>query len=373
MGLIIYLIFIFLSFGQLGRISFFEQVINIYLYEMIMGIGLIVLFFLSGFKRLLIELYKKKAILFFLGVLLISLINNFWNFSLKENFIGFLYWFRLFFYFIFFIALSIQKNTRIILAIKRGFYFFIYLTIFFSFIQYFLYPDLRNLYYLGWDPHQYRVFGSFFDTTISGIIFMILFFYFLNERKYKQSIINRLILFLLFILLILTYSRITYLSIICGLIFYFYNRRIIFIIFFLFFSIILLPRFPGESTNLARYFTIEARINNYREGIEYWLKRPFLGWGYNRIRFLRSVDNINHAGANFSSSFLTIAVSSGVVGLFAFIKLLYIFFSSNDRLVKTITFAVGFASLLDNVFLVNFVLFLFLMICFSRPIRLSDN
>ena len=39
--------------------------------------------------------------------------------------------------------------------------------------QFVFYPDLRNLMYLGWDPHYYRVFSTLFDPNFSGILFVL--------------------------------------------------------------------------------------------------------------------------------------------------------------------------------------------------------
>lgn len=39
-----------------------------------------------------------------------------------------------------------------------------------GFMQYFFYPNLRNLYYLGWDDHLYRLFSVFFDPNFAGAL-----------------------------------------------------------------------------------------------------------------------------------------------------------------------------------------------------------
>src|ERR1700722_12473805 len=42
-----------------------------------------------------------------------------------------------------------------------------------GYIQFFLYPHLRNLYYLGWDEHLYRMFSSFLDPNFVGTFFVL--------------------------------------------------------------------------------------------------------------------------------------------------------------------------------------------------------
>lgn len=382
MTVLIYLIFFIFSFGQLGRISFWNQQINIYLYELMMVIVMGLLMVKIRPKRLirLIGQIRKKQLQpigFFLLILLLSLIYRFWEFPFNVNLVGFLYWLRLFFYFFFFFSFSIwleKEKKKAILS--KSLVMITILTIIFSYTQYLLYPNLRNLYYLGWDPHHYRAFGLFFDTTLAGIIFSILFFFWLHKKGLRT--IRLIGLIGLLGLILLTYSRITYLSFLLGLVFYFsqkkWSKLIITLVFFGFLTLIfLIPKTPGESTNLKRLFTIEARINDYQEGIFLWLKQPILGWGYNRIRFLRSVEDINHAGANFSSSFLTILVSSGVIGLIGLMGLVRWFFIKGNTLIKTLVLIVSISSLFDNIFLTNFILFLFLAIFILLVNPLSDS
>lgn len=368
MKYLIYLLFFLLSFGQLQRISFLDQQVNIYLHEVVMaaiGIRLIGRIGQIGRRG---PIRWVRAIIFFLGVLLLSLINNFWLFTPLQNLVGFLYWGRLLLYFSFFLVLlnwggeggEGSKGNKGIL--KRGLDIFIILTIIFSYLQYFLYPNLRNLYYLGWDPHQYRVFGLFFDTSIAGIVFVMMFFWMAEGRmRLKQVGLISLIG-----LILLTYSRITYLSFIVGLIYYLSKKialkKILFLIFIFLFLIFLLPRPFGEGVKLERILTIEARIADYKEGIRLWVKKPILGYGYNRIRYVRQLENFTHAGAAFSSSFLTILVASGVIGLIGLIGVIGRIFKQGNQLVKTIILVTTVASLFDNVLLNNFVLLLFFLI-----------
>src|SRR3989344_755056 len=79
-------------------------------------------------------------------------------------------------------------------------------------IQFFLYPDLRNLMYLGWDPHYYRLFSTILDPNFAGIIFVftvLLGFYFYVQRKHRLLLSAMLIPI---IALVLTFSRSSYLA-----------------------------------------------------------------------------------------------------------------------------------------------------------------
>lgn len=348
-----------------------EQQINIYPHEIIMGF--ILLTWVSQFGRIRrIDQIKAigRSIGIFLAILFLSLVNGFWQYDLLQNLVGLLYWGRLVLYFGFFIFLvgwlnqgdSPSLNNK--KTVKRGLIAFVILVILFSYIQYFLYPDLRNLYYLGWDPHWFRVFGLFFDPSITGVIFIMLFFWVLEAGKIGTVKLMGEIALLGLILL--TYSRIVYLSFIAGLIYYFWKKitfkKILIFIFSFLLLILLLPRPFGESVRLERIFTIETRLKDYQEGLSLYVKKPFLGYGYNRLRYVRDQDLISHAGANFSSSFLTILVASGILGLLAFLIMLVEFYRIGNLLSKTLLIVVSLASVFDNVLLVSFALIVFLII-----------
>jgi len=390
MRYLIYLLFFLLSFGQLGRISFLDQQANIYLHELMMGF--VVIGHMGQIRQIrLIGIWKWTF--FFLTVLLLSLINNFWQFNLQQNLIGFLYWGRLVLYFVFFLILfnwgskGSEENKGVL---KRGLDIFATLTVIFSYLQYFLYPNLRNLYYLGWDPHHYRVFGLFFDTSITGIILVMMFFWVAEWRNI--GFIRPISLIGLIGLILLTYSRITYISFIVGLIYYFlvtprrspsrlrqgsggpvgHLRDSVLILLFSV-LIFLLPRPFGEGVKLERIFTIEARAVDFKVGLKLWLEKPILGYGYNRLRYVRKMDNLSHSATAFSSSFLTILVASGVIGLIGLIGLIGGMFKQGNQLTKTIILVVITASLFDNVLLNNFVLLLLLVFFSISSILLSHK
>lgn len=359
MKYLIYLLFVLLSFGQLQRFSFLGQQVNIYIHEIVMAV--MVMKQIGQIHRIRVG----KEIIFFLGILLLSLVNNFWQFNLQQNLIGFLYWARLTLYLAFFTVLlnwgSRGRNKGIL---GKGLNVFVTLTIIFSYLQYFLYPNLRNLYYLGWDPHQSRVFGFFFDTSISGAILVMMFFWMVGREKIR--LIGLIGQIGLIGLILLTYSRITYLSFIVGVIYYLSKKttlkKILFLIFIFSFLIFLLPRPFGEGVKLERVFTIEARAIDFKEGLKLWWKKPILGYGYNRLRYVRQADNFTHAGASFSSSFLTILATSGLIGLIGLIGFIGRIFKQGNHLIRTIILIAIVASLFDNVLLNNFVLLLLLLI-----------
>ncbi|MEK7079436.1 MAG: hypothetical protein AAB929_05195, partial [Patescibacteria group bacterium] len=155
--------------GQFARISFFNQQINIYPYEVLMAIALVLLIIkhkTAPFKRNI----TFKSIYFFLLILFISFLFSFRSFDLYENSVGFLYLFRFGFYLFHFIYLSVhlrlfKKESGHLI---KEMFFLVFIIILTSWLQYIFYPNLRNLLYQGWDPHLYRVFGAFFEPYLAG-------------------------------------------------------------------------------------------------------------------------------------------------------------------------------------------------------------
>ena len=90
----------------------------------------------------------------------------------------------------------------------------------FGYIQYLFYSNLRNLYYLGWDDHLYRLFSTFLDPNFAGIFLVLILLltvqYFFLERKTKIKIVIAMFSVLALIALYLTYSRSAFISMVLG-------------------------------------------------------------------------------------------------------------------------------------------------------------
>lgn len=365
MSILFFLLFIFYSFGQLGRISLYNQQINFYVYELFL-IFILLIFFVKYKLQPIIKNYKlNKFLALFILFITLSYFINIFFFNLFENLISFLYLLRLITYIIFFIYLhfyiSKEKNKK---GIFKNSLFVSFILIFiFSITQYFFYPDLRNLIYLGWDPHLNRLFGVFFDTSITaGLLGLIFLFLFLN-KKVAYSV-------LFLILFILTYSRSAFISLIVAVFYYlFYKKDFKKILFFLilFFLIFLItPKKFGVGVALNRLFSIEARLNDYKEAVAVWKKSPLLGYGYNRTQFIRlksqeNMENsnvISHSLSSFSSSYLTLLAASGILGLVLFTGFLVNIWKKNIKYRPYLLFILLF-SFADNILLHPFIIFLF--------------
>ncbi|MGI5840850.1 MAG: O-antigen ligase family protein [Patescibacteria group bacterium] len=221
-------------------------------------------------------------------------------------------------------------------------------SIIFGLLQYFFWPDFTYFDSLQWDPHLYRLVGTFFDPTFTALIFLIfLIFIFL-----KKQTITPLVAFS-YIGLALTYSRSSLLAFLLAFTYIALKTKKsrIFIISFIVFLITIfsLPRMPGEGTKLERTSSIIAKIENYKEAFTLIPKSPVLGIGYNNISYYRSNTEPNsHSKNAFDSSLINILVTTGIIGLSLFLLGLYTYFQKTDLTHQTILIALVFHSLFAN-------------------------
>ena len=366
------------SLGQIGRLSYLSQRINGYFFEIpliVLTLGYTVYYRRELKKAVRIHMPTVVFGLFSCVTLLVTL----YRFSPIQNFVAALYLFRLLYLLWFYVVFQIAASKRPSLAkvINRSVITVIVITVFTSFVQYFFYQDLRNLYYEGWDPHLYRMFGLFFDPVFSGALYGLMALYLFFNHLYKKTLRwHYLVIFLLLTACMLfTYSRGTYLaSLVVAVIFLVKTRKpliIVPLIAVLAISLILLPKKFGEGVHLLRTSTIYARFIDSDEGIAVGMQNPLFGVGYNHIRAVKKfADEVSangysysHAGASFHSSYVTILASEGIIGLILFAWMLLSWSRRSEYANYAITF-IGILSLTDNVFLYPFVLvFLIITIC----------
>ncbi len=360
------------SFGQIGRLTPFELPIYGNIYEIVLMVPLFILIEKYTVPKDLRKITFLNPILIFCGWLFISLVASYFNYSYLQNFIATLYFARLLFYFIFLIYFYsyIEKNKTVIPYYEVILIVISFFTIIFSLIQYFLYPNLGNIAYLGWDPHLYRLVGLFFDPPLTAAVFVLLglFLFF----SLKNNLLKILFTAGFGVLLFLTYSRGAFIALFVSILVYSFNKmKLHYASFFLIALIIgisLIPKNTSEGINLLRTSSINTRFIDYRKGITIWKEKGlFTGIGYNHIRFEKDpyeekpiVEKYNpsHASSSFHSSFLMILVTGGVIGLVLFIWLLWNIAKINEFAFYSVIFLSVF-SLFDNVLLHPFILFLF--------------
>lgn len=330
-------------------------------------VGLVVAWFYGYklFARSRLKGQHVKPIFLFIAVAGLSLLLN--PLSLKNNelFVSFLYLVRFVCYAsLYFVVLEFDKlflQKMIKLMIFSG-----VLVLVGGYIQYFSYPNLRNLHYLGWDEHLYRMFSSFLDPNFLGS-FLVLFFFLQmgiminllrekqkNEKYAKPNSIathrdrdkiqytflrfpvNILIVLQIFTLiaLFLTFSRsafIMFLVTVLLLLILMNMKKLILVVVGVFVVLTLLfsTFLKSEGTNLLRTTSTGARFIAAENTLSIIEKYPLTGVGFNAYRYaqekyglLEKQSKANHAAAGTDNSYLFVLATTGIVGFGAFVFLL---------------------------------------------------
>ena len=380
--ILIYSTLFFFIFGQLGRIHIPDQPIYFYFYEVLVALTSVI--FISHYKLQPFNYVKKKVpITLFLAWMGVSFVISLFYYTLNENIIASLYALRLVMYGIY--ILYFYHHVKVT-HLKLGASLIIISGIILlgSVFQYYLYPNIGNIAYLGWDPHISRLVGVFLDPPIAAGMFFLGGWYLINKaQKAKRPVIKVILLVVSFILIVLTYSRGAFLAIL-GVILLFgitlkrYKITAVMVLTIIV-LIFLIPKAQTESINLLRTASITARLEDYRKGFEIWQKNPIFGIGYNHIRFEKEkyIDEVfvedydpSHGIASFHSSFMIILVAGGVGGLSLFMYVLSILARKNMFFLMSVCF-LSIISMFDNVLLHPFVIF-FLGVLFVSDVHSSD-
>jgi len=380
--ILIYSTLFFFIFGQLGRIHISDQPIYFYLYEVLVAFTSII-FILHYKLQPLNYVNKKVPISLFLAWMGVSFVISLFYYTINENIIASLYALRLVMYGIYtlyfyhHVKVTRLKFSASLLTISG-------IILLGSVFQYFLYPNIGNIAYLGWDPHISRLVGVFLDPPIAAGMFFLSGWYLVHKaQKAKRPILMVVLLVISFILIVLTYSRGALLAILGAIILFGIRlkryRITSFMILTIIVLIILIPKAKIESINLLRTASITARLEDYRKGVEIWQKNLIFGIGYNHIRFEKEkyIDEVfvedynpSHGIASFHSSFMIILVTGGVGGLSLFMYVLSMLARKNMFFLMSVCF-LSIISMFDNVLLHPFVIF-FLGILFVSDVHSSD-
>lgn len=371
----IFLLFVVLSFaiGNTFKFSFLSPDVRINFIDISVFV-FTTAELLSNRARLLLAVKSLKKLLvpalLFCLVGFISLVLVGFKYGIIAQIVGAFYLFRWFEFGIVLplaLFLSPQKYAKYSLIIIS------FLTSLFCFAQYLIYPDIRNLAILEWDPHYYRVVGTLLDPGFTGLL-LVFILIFMIHSKATITKLQSILYLIVFLLLMLTYSRSAYLSLIS---FIFYRSYITrswkflitnFLIFVL--ILLLLPHPGGEGVKLERTSTIAARVINWTHSIGIISKYPIMGVGYNMYRYVQKdmgwlPENswqANHAGAGGDSSLLFVFATTGVIGLIFYCQYLY-------RFSKLGQIQIYILPLLVHSFFLNSLVYPYLMLWLALAFR----
>ena len=219
-----------------------------------------------------------------------------------------------------------------------------------GFLQLIFFPSFSaiNMYKFGWDPHIGRLLSTWFDPNFLGSFFAIvlsvggglLLIFWKQKKKYFLKHLPLIgILCLILIALLLTYSRSAYLGLlVAGGILGLMNSRTLLIIgmMFVVLSLSFSPRaqervFDAVDSAKALFTetivtldpTARLRLESWKQGIDLLREHPFLGVGYNTLRYELTerglVGEKSHAGSGIDASFLTVLATTGIIGFSFFL------------------------------------------------------
>jgi hypothetical protein len=267
-------------------------------------------------------------LLLFTGAALLSLVTALWQFPLPSVAAGSLYLWRWLSYVG--IGLVVARSTLKPATVARGLYIVALGLGILGLAQYVWYPDLRNLIYLGWDPHYQRLFSTLLDPNFTGVMLVVgilLGAAFLDTEKRLLGWVIAGELLLLGAL-VLTFSRSSYLALAAGGIMWGIQKKktaLVLTIGALALSVVLFLPKSGEGQNLLRTVSSEARVGNAINALSLWQQRPITGYGFDLLRMVQCRDlcigeagSVSRAAAGVDASLLFVLVTTGVVGLIAF-------------------------------------------------------
>lgn len=321
-------------FGQLLSFTSSALPFNIYLLDIVVSL-LFVSLILSKKRKEIFKTPITKPLLVFTGVVFLSFLFNIKQGIASGLPLSAFYLFRLIIYpSLFFAARFIDFNR-----LKKPILISIGIFLLLGLVQYLGFPDMRFLKPLGFDDHYFRLIGSLYDPNFTGAILAGLSLYFVGKNKIFTSIP-------LIGLLALTFSRASYLAFGIGLIILFLTRKkikLILLVALLGVIVYLIPKPFGEGVNLFRTFSIFSRVESWQSGLNLFIDKPILGWGYNTLR--------NAEGGRFQvdNSFIFLLATTGIAGFFAFINLLIkIFRQAKDKEMLLIITTILIHSLFNN-------------------------
>lgn len=251
------------------------------------------------------------------------------NLSLSELVVSFLYAIRLVLYLgVYYWVIRLTDDQR-----KLAFYSLTGAGVFIliaGFLQYYYYPYLRNLYYLGWDDHLYRLFSVFFDPNYAGAFFTVYLLFILDLLRRSETTVSRAVYGAIglatVVAIFLTHSRTGFIMIAVGVLVYstlFVSRKMAIIsIFVLSILLILTSNSQIEGLNPLRAASSKARIDSASKAIAVIVGNPLFGVGFNSYRYaqvrmgFREGEPLyaSHADAGTDNSYLFIIATTGLVG-----------------------------------------------------------
>jgi hypothetical protein len=355
--------FIFFPFGQLARI-------NIDLDFVKRSVGVIDIITFLSFPFVFSVRNNEPFNILKRTIFYILLL---WVFSVSTaglfGSIGFIYIARLLSYISFScLVCYLADNESVRLILIKTVFFSILIFMIFGIIQYIFFYDLRDLKFVGWDDHYFRLVSTLLDPGYTVIVYIVGFILTLKSRIIGDISIKYTTAFLFIVSILLTYSRAGYLALIAAALFLMASRKRYYIIAFILFSLLifLLPKPRSSGVELGRTFSILSRIRNTQETFKIFTKYPLFGIGYNniclyRIKMLNTDNPYSHSCSGSDSSILLLLSTMGVLGFVYSAKMVWDFSKSCPKsiykeILAYVLLVVLVASFFNNTLFYNYIL-----------------
>lgn len=337
---IIILVLLSFPFGELLRIDLGSN-IAIRPIDIFAGIGLVSLIGNILIKRRAPDNFLTIPVGIFFLIAFLSLVLNIGAYNVNQILIASLYLLRWISYASVFFILF-QQNNNFKKTVKKILILEGSIILAFGYFQYFLYPNLRNLFYLGWDEHNFRMFSVFLDPNFAGVFFVLYMLFCMGLLTQKELVKNSKLKTFIIISIVftfgaifLTYSRSAVAMLIVGLVSFailVHKTKYLIVLFFavLVIMISLIPTFNKENTNFFRTASSYARVESYSNALRISRDHMLFGVGFNTYRyaqqdygFKRAIAKFPaHADAGVDNSFIFLIATTGIIGLTAYANIL---------------------------------------------------
>lgn len=240
-------------------------------------------------------------------------------------------------------------------------------------LQFIFIPNLWFLESSGWDPHVLRAVSTFLDPNFFGA-YMVLTLIMLYQKSAIANKWNILLFILVYIALLLTFSRSSYgMFTISFLTLSFLLKNIRLTILTLVLSLGLFIGFTSYQQtvagprNIDRVQSAKFRVDSWQQGLKLLSKYPILGIGHNAYRYALKEYNlapeqfIQSRGASANdSSLLQVATTTGIIGLISFIFFLGFLMQYGQK--KNTVLLAGIVGLIVHSFFANSLFYPFILV-----------
>jgi O-antigen ligase len=292
-------------------------------------------YFLAVKKSLILEKRTFVAALIFSLAASASTILALNSFTPKEVLISGLFLVRFILYFAISIVVANTVKSGLIDNWLKLFLLTAALILLLGFAQILIFPDLTFLVPFGWDPHQQRIVSTFLDPNFAGIFFSFALAVSLGMFIKDNSKIYIAIAALFFAGIVLTFSRSSYLALVTTVVVFGLLKSPKLLGLFSAFFLLAFLLIPNVRSRIAGAASIDetsrARIESWQKALTIFSRNPVFGVGFNTYRYAQnkyghfSFDEPSggHSGSGSDSSILLVAATTGIVGLSAFVLLLF--------------------------------------------------